>query len=158
MRGTRRLRSQLGAYLAETAATMAFAVPLCFYALFVAMEACQVYSINQALQQAARAAARNIATTYATDPGIVNNTSDQSSFGYAPIVNAAINPPYALANAIGGLGQFSCTFNKNTTPMTVTVTVVYTSGQNNLPQFPQIDPLFLGQNYKMAQQSTYILE
>jgi hypothetical protein len=140
----------------ETAATVAFAIPLSFYVLFVAMEACQVYGINQALQQAARAAARNLATTYAVDPGIAKNTTDQVTYGFVPVVNNAKTG--SLANAIGGTNQFNANFDTTTSPGSVTVTVNYTSGQNGLPTFPQLDPLFLGQNYQMTQTSSYVLE
>jgi Flp pilus assembly protein TadG len=152
----RAFRKRSGSYLVETAATVAFAVPLTFYAIFVAVEACQVYGISQALQQAARAAARNLATTYAVDPGISSNTSDQIKFGFQPVVNDASKG--ALSNAIGSTDQFSAKFNFNTQPGTVTVTVDYASGQYGLPNFPEIDPLFLGKNYKMTQASSYNLE
>lgn len=152
----RAFRKRSGSYLAETAATVAFAVPLTFYAIFVAVEACQVYGINQALQQAARAAARNLATTYAVDPGIVNNTSDQIKFGFQPVVTDASKG--ALANAIASPNQFQAKFSPTSSPTSVTVTVDYASGQYGLASFPQIDPLFLGPNYKMTQTSSYTLE
>lgn len=154
----RKLRSRSGSYLTETAATVAFAVPLSFYTISVCVEACQVYSINQALQQAARAAARNIATTYAADPGIINNGGDTVKYGFQPVVNDATTPGGALSNAIGSTSQFSASFNTNTSPGTVTVTVNYASGQYGLAVFPQTDPLFLGANYKMVQTSSYNLE
>ena len=152
----RRQRSRSGSYLAETAATVAFAVPLAFYAIFVAMEACQVYGINQALQQAARAAARNLATIHSINPGIVSNSADQVKYGFLPVVADASKG--ALAGTIGSTNQFTASFDTSTTPGSVTVTVNYASGQYGLAEFPQTDPLFLGKNYKMVQTSTYRLE
>jgi Flp pilus assembly protein TadG len=142
---------QSGASLVETAVTVAFVVPLCFYALFVAMEASQTFGISQALQQGAREAARRIATTYAVDPGIVNNVGDQTKYGYDPV---------RINGVIADSSQFTATFNPdNANPTSVSVTATYASGKFGLPPFPQnADPLFLGPNFKLQSSATYTLE
>jgi Flp pilus assembly protein TadG len=167
MRRTLNLRERTGSYLAETAATVAFALPLTFWAIMVTIEASQVLAINQALQQAARAAARNLATQYAVDPGIITNSTDQSNICFLPIVTNALAPNGPLSNAIGDTSQFqtssiykttSPVFTTTTSPGSVTVTVYYASGKFGLPVFPQTDPLFLGSSFQMSQSSSYNLE
>jgi Flp pilus assembly protein TadG len=147
-----RCRKGLGSYLVETAATIALVVPLCFYAICVGIEACQVYGISQGLQQAARESARLLASTYAVDPGIVGNTGDQTTYGFLPVINSN-----TLTGVVADTSQFTADFN-TTTPASVTVTVTYASGKYGLATFPSIDPLFLGQNYQLKASATYTLE
>jgi len=148
----RKSRRGKGAYLVETAAAVAFAVPLTVYALCVGVEASQVWGISAGLQQAAREAARSLATTFAVDPGIVSNASDQATYGFQPVISSG-----TLTNVVGDPSQFSAVFN-TTTPASVTVTVTYASGKFGLLPFPQFDPLFLGSNYPMQATATYTLE
>lgn len=149
-------RFRLGVTLVETAATIVIVIPLTIAAIFVAIEASQVYGINQGLQQAARDAARGLATAYASDFGIVNNASDQAKYGFSPVISSK-----TLSNYVADESQFQASFNPANppnTPASVTVTVTYASGKFGLAPFPQVDPLFLGQNYQIKASATYSLE
>jgi Flp pilus assembly protein TadG len=143
------MRSHRGFSLAETGMTFACVVPLLFLVIFIAIEACQAFSIWQALSQGARESARRLATTYAVDPGIVGNTSDQSKYGFDPV---------RIQSAIADSSQFNASFNTAGSPGSVTVTTNYAPGQFGLAPFPQVDPLHLGSSFKLTASATYNLE
>ena len=150
-----------GSSLVEFSAIAAFMIPVIIVILFAAIEGCRYVAILQGLDQGARQAARNLAVAYASNHGIVNDTSAQSTYGFGPVnIPGVINDP----------GQFDAPVWDNvpgatnevldaTIPQSVTVVVTYKSaGTHTLPNFPDIDPLHLGSNLKLQQSATYIIE
>jgi Flp pilus assembly protein TadG len=134
-----------GSALAETAATIVFVLPLMILVVFVAMEAIQTYGLWQCLQQGARESARLLATTYAVDPGIKDNATDQATYGFTPV---------RVTNVINDNSQFAASFDANA----VTVIVTYHSDQHGLPKFPRFDPLHLGSGFTLKATASYTLE
>jgi len=152
---------------------MALLFPIIMAILYVVMEASQAYVITEALDEAARQAARNIGATYQKYPGIATNNAQCLTLCCQPILK-----PVGTAGAYvtateqfggsGGAGS-NITFTKlttlgtqgNTTPPTVTVTCTYISdGTTGLPKFPQWDVLRLSSvaGFKMMGTAVYQIE
>jgi hypothetical protein len=168
-----RRKSNSGASLAEAAAAMALFFPLIIAILYVVMEASQVYVITEALNQAARRAARNVATTYHTFPGIVASNANALALCCKPVCQ----PPGTVGAYVTDVSQFggaggagtaltftgmnSLDLKGNTTPATVEVTCTYISnGTTGLPQFPAWDVLNLSKvaNFKLKGSAVYQVE
>jgi Flp pilus assembly protein TadG len=140
---------------------VAFLLPVLFIILYVCIEGCRFIAILQGLDQGARQAARNLATAYATDKGIVNDTQAQVTYGFAPVqVPGVINDPAQFDapvwDNVPGAGNQAI---DPSIPQSVTVFVTYKSaGSHTLPPFPDIDPLNLRPTLRLKQSATYIIE
>ena len=143
-------RRSKGAVLAEFAAVMALMFPVLMLILFVVLEMAQAYLIKDALSQAARQAARDLAIVYGQDPTIQFSRANQDSTVFSKI---------QIPNVVNSAVQFSNpVWNSAASPPTVSVSVSYTSGKNGLPVFPNPDPLSLGSSFSLSGSSTYRLE
>jgi hypothetical protein len=139
-----------GSTIVETAASLLLYLPILVTFLFVIMEVATFFMIKETLAQGARQAARDLAVVYGSNPGIVNSRAQQNTLVFDTI---------RFYNIINASAQFSNpTFNPNSTPPTVTVSVSYTGNQFGLPPFPNPDPLHLGSNFVLNSTSTYRLE
>jgi hypothetical protein len=163
MRRQQQTSRSTGAYTVETAVSMVILIPLLITIVFVGIEACKGIAIMQALEQGARQAAHNLAVAYADHPTIVSNPSEQRTYGFDPVrihgvieSSAQFDPP-TWKNVPGAPGNPTTTIDP-ASPQTVSVTVSYTSGQNGVPAFPDIDPLHWAPNFNLKATSTYTIE
>lgn len=136
-------------------------LPVFIFILLSAIEACRFVAIIQGLDQGARQAARNLAVAYATDPGIVNDSAAQQTYGFDPVqVPGVINDPGQFdAPVWDNVPGASSEVSDASIPQSVTVVVTYKSaGNHTLLPFPGIDPLHLGNNVVLRQSATYVIE
>jgi Flp pilus assembly protein TadG len=139
-----------GQIISEAVAAMVIMIPLAFLLIFATVETSYALLIKSSMAQAAREGARSLAIAYGIDPYIVGDRAKE---------NAQVFDFIRIHNMVNSSEQFGDpTFNTNVEPHTVTVTVTYTGGQNNLPDFPFPDPLKLGDRYVISASSTYRLE
>lgn len=143
-------RSRKALTIAETAASMAFLVPIIVLLIFAVIEVSQAYHIHNGLSDAARRAARDLAAAYAQSSRVVGDRSLQNSLVYDRI---------RIQNVINSSEQFGeATFDEGADPPTVTVVVRYTGEETGLPKFPDPDPINLGASLNLQATATYRLD
>jgi Flp pilus assembly protein TadG len=134
------MRKQQGQGIIEATCGLVVILPVLIAIVFVALEVCEIYLARENMAQGARQVARQLAITYATNPGITtNNSAQQTVFAGVTFLNIIKSPQ--LQSAI---------FNTATTPYTVSVTIT-----GNITPKPDILHM---QTVNMVTSSTYMLE
>ena len=136
--------------IAEAAAALSLLLPLTVMLVFVALEVSHAYLIKNALSEAAREAARNLAIAYGQNRTVATSRDLQDSSSFDKV---------RITNMVNDSEQFDDPeFSTTADPPVVSVTVRYKSAQYGLPQFPNPDPLNIGTNLEIASSSTYRLQ
>lgn len=144
------IRKRNGGALAESAAALTVMLPVVVCLAFVILEVSQAYLIKTSLAQGARQAARDLAIAYGKDPLVASNRAMQESQAFDHI---------RIHNLINDSAQFDdAVFDTAAVPHTVTVKVLYKSGQHGLPAFPNPDPLHMAGKLQVFAESVYRLE
>jgi hypothetical protein len=135
MKHARIYRNRGGTIIEWVAGAVLF-IPLLFMIIFTVLEVSRAYAIKVSVEEAARRAARQLATDYGIDPVGNSSTAHQLS------IYTNIRIPTVVADN----SQFSgAAYALGPAPQTVSVTVTYPPNgiPGVLPPFPDIDPLRL---------------
>jgi len=133
----------------ECVASTVLILPLMVTLIYAMSEVSQFFLIQTSLNNAARQAARELAIDYVTVVGIDTSPLLQSQYVFSTITEGHI---------VNSPNQFVATFDTTDIPNTVSVSCVYTSGQNGCPVYPSPDPIGIGKKLQLSATAVYPLE